>query len=113
VNPNTLRNEMMKAVSLVLAAILSSVVVGAAHATARNAETLQKEIRFEDLNLNHSAGAKRLYQRIRLAARQLCGEPNRLITARADSARLCANEATARAVERVNSPLLTKHHASM
>ena len=100
----------MKTFAVVLAATFGSALASAAYSMPPEVEFHRKEIHFADLNLNHSAGAKRLHQRIRLAARQLCGEPNPLVPARA---RRCADEATARAVADVNSPLLTKYHASM
>jgi len=104
---------MMKALPVVLAVILSGTVATVAHATSPDVEVRHKEINFADLNLNHPAGAEHLYRRIRLAARQMCGESNRLVSARADQARRCADEATARAVVQVNSPVLTRYHASM
>ena len=103
----------MKTVPVVLAAIIGSVLASTAHAKSPEVEIRHKEIYFADLNLNHVAGARRLYQRIRMAAQQMCGEPNPLVSGRLDHARRCADEATARAVARVNSPLLTNYHASM
>ena len=103
----------MRTVPVVFAAIVGCVLATAAHATSPEVEIRHKEIYFADLNLNHSAGAKSLYQRIRVAARQMCGEPNPLVTTRLDNARRCAEEATARAVAKVNSPLLTKYHTAM
>ena len=103
----------MKSAPVVLAAILCSAPASAAYSMPPEVEVRHKQIDFTDLNLNHNAGIKRLYQRIRIAAKQLCGEPNRLVTARLDNARRCADEATTRAVEQVNSPVLTRYHASM
>jgi UrcA family protein len=103
----------MKTFPVVCAVMLGSVLAGVAQATSPEVETRHKEIHFADLNLNHNAGARTLYQRIRIAARQICGESNPLVTTRLDNARRCADEATARAVAQVNSPLLTKYHVSM
>lgn len=103
----------MKTFPVVFAAMLGSILASAAHAMPPQVEIRHKEIPVADLNLNHGAGARQLHQRIRIAARQLCGEPNPLVPARSDRARRCADEATARAVEQVNSPLLTKYHASI
>jgi len=103
----------MKSFVIAVAAIVGIVVAGVAQSTSNDVEIRHKEVHFADLNLNHPAGAEHLHRRIRLAARQLCGEPNHLVTARLDEARRCADEATAKAVARVNSPVLTKYHASL
>ena len=103
----------MKTFSVVLAAMLGGTLASAAYSMPPELQFRHKEIHFADLNLNHSAGARRLYQRIRVAAKQLCGEPNPLVPARFDHTRRCMDEATTRAVEEVNSPLLTRYHTSM
>jgi UrcA family protein len=103
----------MKSFVVLFAMMLGVAVAGVARSTSNEVEIRHKEVRFADLNLNHPAGAEHLYRRIRLAARQLCGDPNHLVTARLDEARRCADDATARAVARVNSPMLTKYHASL
>ncbi len=67
-------------------------------------------VRYGDLDLNRPADARKLYSRIRLAARHVCGNPD--IRNLADVARSqpCLEQAVDDAVARVNSPELTAIH---
>lgn len=100
----------MKTLPIVFAALLTGVVATVASAAPAAMETQSREVYFADLNLNHSAGARRLYLRIKVAARGMCGESNWLVPARVDESRRCVADAIARAVKDVDSPLLTRHH---
>jgi len=67
------------------------------------------QINYTDLNMSSVAGATTLYNRIRGAARFVCGEKGR----RWEEQRYwneCYREAIADAVATVNSPLLTSVH---
>ncbi|HYM28692.1 MAG TPA: UrcA family protein [Steroidobacteraceae bacterium] len=80
----------------------------AAPATAANA-TQQLHVAYSDLNMNSVAGATTLYNRIRGAARFVCGDKGR----RWEEQRHwneCYRGAVADAVATVNSPLLTTLH---
>ncbi len=69
------------------------------------------EVRFADLDLSHSDGVARLYQRITNAASLVCERHGtRDIAGLAESHR-CKAEATARAVAEVNAPALTRWSA--
>jgi UrcA family protein len=64
-------------------------------------------IKFQDLNVDSAAGVAALYQRIHTAAQRVCDVDGDRSLARQQQAKLCANEAEAVAVTRVNSPALT------
>jgi UrcA family protein len=68
-------------------------------------------VRFDDLNLEQPRGVAALYRRLRLAAEQACGEPQRpgeaIISA---EWRTCVAQALERAVVTVDRPALTAYH---
>jgi UrcA family protein len=70
----------------------------------------QETVRFADLDLTRSAGARELYRRIEEAARDVCEEPGSAGFAVAVRSRLCADRAIARAVADVGSPLLIERY---
>lgn len=66
-----------------------------------------KTVRFNDLNISNPAGAKVLYGRIRVAARDVCGlsagsDPIQRLAVHA-----CIEEAIDNAVKKVDAPALT------
>jgi UrcA family protein len=61
-------------------------------------------IKFQDLNVGASAGAEALYSRIHAAARHVCSSSGEW--AQINEVR-CITKAEARAVEKLNLPLLT------
>jgi UrcA family protein len=68
-------------------------------------------VHFEDLNINTTAGAARLYQRIKYAAEDVCGGtsvPQRQLVL-ASLYATCVREAIAAAVARVNHPAVTQY----
>jgi UrcA family protein len=68
-------------------------------------------VHFSDLNVNHPAGAAILYQRIRHAAQEVCGDPHypgSAIISR--SWQSCVAEAVNRAVVAVDRPALTAYY---
>jgi UrcA family protein len=68
-------------------------------------------VHFGDLNLEHPAGAAALYRRIRLAAKQVCGEPEQPgLAIISVELRACAAQAVERAVVAVDRPALTAYH---
>jgi UrcA family protein len=102
----------MKTLLVVFTALLTNALATVACATPAAMPTQTREISFADLNLNHSAGAKRLYFRIKVAARGMCGESNWLVPARLDESRRCVADVISRAVKEVDSPLLTRYHVT-
>ena len=72
-------------------------------------EQLRTEtVKFQDLNVGSPAGAEALYRRIHSAAKRVCasppGWPEQV------SAAICAKDAEARAIAKVNVPLLTAYY---
>jgi UrcA family protein len=68
-------------------------------------------VRFGDLNLEQPAGVAALYRRLKLAAKQVCGEsepPGSAITSAAW--RACEAQAVDRAVVTVDRPSLTAYY---
>ena len=78
--------------------------VGSAHAASADAPTLK--VRYSDLDLSTRQGALVLYERIDTAAHRVCGIGNMLDLASMATARVCREEAIAKAVRDVNSPML-------
>jgi UrcA family protein len=81
------------------------------------ADTLQEPrsvtVHFEDLNINSPRGAAVLYQRIRSAAEDVCGNPSsQRSLALASRYATCVRGAIAGAVARVNRPTLTEYAAA-
>jgi UrcA family protein len=66
----------------------------------------QKVVSFRDLNMHSPEGIEVAYRRIKNAARDVCATPNRYDLSEA-ALRPCVNDAVARAVAQVNSPMLT------
>jgi len=70
-------------------------------------EAPQLHVKYADLNVNTTAGANVLYRRIRAAAQQVCGEPDRRDLAGAAQADACIARALAETVAKVDAPALT------
>lgn len=71
----------------------------------------QITVHFEDLNVDHPAGAALLYRRIQHAAQGVCGEPQ-LPGSRMESLhwRRCVAQAVERAVVALDRPALTAYY---
>jgi UrcA family protein len=93
-------------VSFALVAVL---VLGATRVLADPNGVHSIKVGYADLDLNTQAGAATLYDRIRGAARQVCGYEGQTFT---DQAlwRSCFNGAISDAVATVNNPRLTALH---
>lgn len=75
-------------------------------------KTVQKTVRYADLNLDKSADAVRLYERLGNAAKAVCASySNRDITSRR-MRRACEREALSNAVEELQNPAVTALHSS-
>jgi UrcA family protein len=64
-------------------------------------------VKFQDLNVGTTAGVEALYSRIHSAARRVCSETDPVLQAAAIA---CARNAEAKAIEKVNLPLLTAYY---
>ena len=95
----------MKALTLVLATLVTGSIAGTANATASVSNVRQQVVSFADLNLENSADAEILLGRIKSAARLVCGLRNAGPTPIDFRSRQmnCANEAVARAVADVDA----------
>ena len=96
------------------AALVAAVALaGSAFAQERQGVTVRTmTVRFGDLDLSTTAGAKTLYQRIRGAARMVCGEEEDYglgLDARSYW-NSCFHSAVNGAVDKVHSPLLQAVH---
>jgi UrcA family protein len=80
-----------------------------AHAAAP-VDVPHRTIRYGDLDLSRDADARRLYSRIRGAARQVCPSVEERALAHRLQARDCIRAAISDAVHRVDAPLLTAIH---
>jgi UrcA family protein len=81
-----------------------------AASTARSDQIPARVVKFDDLDLHRNAGAATLYSRISLAAREVC-EPSDVITVKILRERAgCRQDAVARAIAEVNSPVLTQYY---
>ena len=102
---------MNKTFVLAATALLAGSIVGTAHATTTVRRVMQQQVvSFADLNLDTEADAATLLGRIKSAARRVCGvnQVSILPLALQYELQVCAKEATARAVNDVNAPLLTR-----
>ena len=72
----------------------------------------EAQVHFADLDLARREGAAILYSRLRVAAESVCPDFDSKEMARAARAKACIAEAIARAVARVNRPVLNAYHRS-
>jgi UrcA family protein len=99
----------MKKIAFACAALLAGSLSGMAHASTTIRSVPQQVVSYADLNLESATDAAILFGRIEVAARNVCGlhrgpMPLELKT----HLEACAAAATARAVNDVNAPLLTR-----
>ena len=102
---------MQKTFVLAATALLAVSLAGMAHATTTVRRGMQQQVvNYADLNLESEADAATLFKRIESAARKVCGLDRITVLPLAVQYELqvCANEATARAINDVNAPLLTR-----
>jgi UrcA family protein len=102
---------MNKPFVLAATALLAGSLISTAHATTTVRRGMQQQVvSFADLNLDTEADAATLLDRIESAARKVCGldRVTVLPLALQYELQVCANQATARAINDVNAPLLTR-----
>jgi UrcA family protein len=80
------------------------------NAIAGERATLERVVRYADLNLNNPAGVQTLYRRISAAARAVCGRNEALSIVR-HKANECTEKAIDDAVTQVNNHNLSAYHA--
>ena len=105
---NTRRSLHATLLGCVAFALLPGVatVVSADEATQRSIA-----VRYDDLNIANEAGAKKLYSRIRSAAKSVCGTRHSLLlVGKSSAAAKCEQDAIENAVSKVNSRVLTALH---
>ncbi len=105
---NTLRTKIDIAFYCAFGAALLIGLVGISMATdTAPAVVHSKTVRYADLDLTKPAGAKVLYGRIRVAAREVCGFGDWPLPVNYQG---CVDGAIDNAVTKVNSPALTTLH---
>lgn len=109
----------MRIITLVSATIISAGLSAQALSAgpASQAEQLTRTVRFGDLDLSRPEGAETLYQRIKEAARSVCGQPSHATVGLASlegrtRMRACIDQATDDAVGKVNHPQLVALNAA-
>ena len=97
----------------VAAAVIFTVLSGISSLGNANLQEVDVEslsVSYADLNLNEDAGTQTLYQRLRGAAGQVCGEVHSKAPREISDNRACFEAALDRAVRKVgNQNLLTMH----
>jgi UrcA family protein len=78
-----------------------------AHADESNTPVPARTVHYSDLNLNTQAGVDVLYNRIRSAAKQVCGGVDSRQWAELAAAKTCMNQAVTASVRAVNNQRLT------
>jgi len=102
---------MNKTFVLAATALLAGSLINTAHATTTVRRVMEQQVvSFADLNLDIEADAATLLGRIESAARKVCGLKRAALVPLEMhyQQQACANAATARAVNDVNAPLLTR-----
>jgi UrcA family protein len=103
------RNNRNFTLAAVAAVCLAAIAVGA-HADETVNGVPARAVHYADLNLSTQAGAAILYNRIRNAAEQVCGDVGSRELARAVAAKACVNRAIFASVQSVNNPKLTREY---
>jgi UrcA family protein len=101
---------MMKTFAIACATLLTGCLAATAQATV-NRDVQREVVRFADLDLQSDADAAILVGRIESAARKVCGlrQASPLPLEIVARLRVCAKDATARAIADVNAPTLLRH----
>jgi UrcA family protein len=100
-------NEATHTKTLFPAVLAAATLIAGVSMTARAADAPQVHVKYADLDVNNPAGATMLYQRIRLAATQVCGAPDQRELARFVAAKACADKVIAQAVAAVGNDTLS------
>jgi UrcA family protein len=90
-------------------AMLLSCVLVASSAFAAD-QVRSETVKFQDLNVATPAGAEALYVRIHSAAKRVCSQPGDMWQIYLAST--CIKDAEARAIQKVNLPMLTAYYGT-
>jgi UrcA family protein len=107
---NTSNNSKQILLALVGALSLAA-AGGVAHADAAS-DVPARTVHYSDLDLNTQAGAAALYNRIRNAAEQVCGNVDSRRLDEAAAAKACVDHAVAASVSSVNNAKLSSEYAA-
>lgn len=100
----TIRTKIYTALSCVMGA---AALCTALSTTVKAQDLPSKTVRFNDLDISKSDGAKVLYSRIRAAAREVCELSTGTDPILRIAIKGCIDKAVDKAVKDVNSPVLT------
>lgn len=106
----TLRNS--KNVLVAAVAVMSFVSVASLAQASDFNDRPAMTVHYSDLNLSTQVGAATLYNRIRSAARQVCGNVDSRRLEQASAAKACVNDAIASSVSAVGSPQLNREYGA-
>jgi UrcA family protein len=81
-------------------------------ASPLNSDPPSVQVRYDDLNLTTASGARALYHRITVAARQVCPDPYTRDLGMLAASEHCQATAIAGAVRELNNPQLALVHAA-
>ncbi len=102
-----MNSAIAKGCALTTLALASLLTAQAALATPPQDEVKTVAVHYRDLDLSRQKDAKRLYWRIKSAARTACDNDPESDLARLATYKRCMREAIAKAVAQVKSPQLT------
>ena len=103
-------NSIVKAtsrVSLVFSAAMLLASVAGVPAAFADSDVRSETVKFQDLNIDTSAGVQALYGRIHAAAKRVCSQSDAV---QQPSANACAKKAEADAVQKLSFPQLTAYY---
>lgn len=91
---------------------LAASAFGPAPAIAADTDgpALFRHVSYDDLDLNREPGARKLYQRIKTAAENVCAPFNGRGLSQYMNQANCVASAIERAVKQVNEPMLTRYY---
>jgi UrcA family protein len=88
--------------------VLAVATAPAASVFAAQPEQVSATVKYSDLNISNREGANAVYNRVKSAAREVCGdEPGIHDLGGLHSWRTCVNNAVDNAVGRLNTPMVT------
>jgi UrcA family protein len=96
----------LRAALAAVAGCLVAAGASSAGAAISSTDTRSIVVRYADLDINTRQGASALYRRIAVAAQQVCPDADIGDLHRISQVRVCRQQAVARAVQAIGSPLL-------
>jgi|HubBroStandDraft_4_1064222.scaffolds.fasta_scaffold1934707_1 UrcA family protein len=104
-------NRNLRAALAVIAGCLLTTATELASAAPQAAAVPSIVVNYADLDISTEQGARSLYRRIALAAQAVCPSADLRDLARFTDSRACQQQAIARGVQAVSSPLLAALYA--